>query len=202
MRVPKRRILSLAGGTIWLVVAAAGFATISLVFVGTPIAKTSLTGVIALAAVLLGIAITSVRAASKLPGILPPVTEEERGILRHVAQTTVAEVIGLAIVNGICIVYRQFALIAPLDVLVVGLHFIPLARFLGVPRYYVMGALFCVVSVVTLVFIPQSALVGHAPAQAVVPGLACSVVVWFVAAGNLRQVFQMVREQQTTALSI
>jgi hypothetical protein len=136
------------------------------------------------------------KAAMDLPGVLPPLTPEERAIMRGFAQVFIAEIVSLVAVNWLCATYQRFGLMAPLDIIIVGLHFLPLARILRTPRYYVMGAMFCVIPSMTLILIPEAARLGRAPVWFAVPALMCGLVVWLIAAANLRQVFQLVLEQR------
>ncbi len=132
-------MISLAGGTLWLVVAGSGFAVAALIWIGTPTATAALVGVVALACVLVGINVRAMRTALRLPGNLPPLTPEEQTIMRGFLRVLIAEVVAIIAVNWLCAVYRRFGLIGPLDIVVVGLHFIPLARILRIPRYYATG---------------------------------------------------------------
>src|SRR4051794_23147903 len=138
MKRTKRRIIAMAGGTLWLIAASTAFATISLVWVGTPTARVALAGVIGLAMLLLGINLRAMRASRGIPGELPPRTPEDHTMMRNFGCTVVAEVVGLAVVNSLCTFYARDALMAPLDLMVVGLHFVVLARIFRTPRYSLM----------------------------------------------------------------
>ena len=198
----KRRIIGMAGGTLWLIAVSAGFAILSLVWMGTPMAKAALVGVVGLVMLLLGINVRAMRAARGIPGALPPRTAEERAIIRNFGYIILAEVVGLAAVNSLCQIYNQYGLMAPLDLIIVGLHFVALARLFQVPRYSVMGWLFCVVPIATMLALPERAQVGHAPAWFVIPSLLCALVVWLTAVANLREIFRLVREQRRAAPSV
>ena len=194
MTTAKRRIIGMAGGTLWLIAVSTAFAILSLVWIGTPLARAVLVVVVGLVTLLLGFNIRALRAAVGLPDELPPRTAERQAMMRSFGFITAAEVVGILVVNALCGFYRQNALMAPLDLMIVGLHFVALARLFQVPRYSVMGWLFCVVPIATMLALPERALVGHAQAWFVIPSLLCSLVVWLTAAANLREIFDRVRD--------
>jgi hypothetical protein len=141
-------------------------------------------------------AVGVIRAILRSPGAMPPRGEKERTMLRRFIPVVIAEVVGIMAVNAICVITQHFELIAPLDLLIVGIHFLPLAWIFRVPRYYWMGALFCLAPVLTLVLVPVHAQVGAADAWFVVPTFGCTAAAWSTAAFNLRQARQSIREGQ------
>ena len=185
------RIVGMAGGTIWLVAVSTGFAILSLAWIGTPVARGALAAVVALAALLLGVSIRAMRAGRRIVVDDSPARTDGRKIMmRRFALIVVAEVLGIMVVNALCTVYRRYGLMAPLDVIIVGLHFVALARLFKAPRYTVMGWLFCAIPIAVMLSYPEQALVGRAPAWFVVTSLFCAFVVWLTAAANLREIFQ------------
>ena len=164
MRAIKRRMIGMAGGTLWLIAVSTAFAILSLVWIGTPLAGAVLVVVVGLVTLLLVLNIRALRAAVGIPDDLPPRTAKGRAMMRSFGLITAAEVVGILVVNALCGFYRQNALMAPLDLIIVGLHFVALARLFEVPRYTVMGWLFCAVPIVTMLALPEWAQVGHAPA--------------------------------------
>ena len=189
----------MAGGTLWMIAVSTGFATLSLIRIGTPMASAVLAGVVGLAVLLLGINIGAMRAARGLPGEVPPRTSEDQVMMRHFWRIVVAEIVGLAVVNSLCQFYGRDGLMAPLDLIIVGLHFVALARVFRTPRYGAMGWLFCVVPVATMLSMPERAQVGHAPAWFVIPSLLVALVVWLTVAANLREIFHLVRDTRMVA---
>ena len=115
-------------------------------------------------------------------------------MLRRFVPVVVAEVTAIMVVNGICAATQHLELLVPLDLLIVGLHFLPLAWIFGVPRYYWTGGLFCLATALTLVLVPVHTLVGSAAAWFVIPTFGCSAVAWATAAFNLREVWHSVHE--------
>src|SRR6266568_5091969 len=198
----KRRIIGMAGGTLWLIAVSTAFAILSLVWIGTPIARVVLAGVTGLAMLLLGINIGALRAARRIPGELPPRTSEDQAMMRNFGRIVVAEIVALAVVNSLCKFYGQDVLVAPLDLIIVGVHFVALARVFRTPRYSVMGWLFCVIPIATMLSVPERAQVGHAPAWFAIPSLLCPLVVWLTAVANLREIFRLVREARMVTPSV
>lgn len=54
------------------------------------------------------------------------------------------------------------ALLPSLNLVIIGLHFLPLAWLFDVPRYYAMGLLFCAIPIVTLWALPANTMIGSA----------------------------------------
>jgi hypothetical protein len=188
MRAPKRRMLGMAGAAIWLVAISTVFTVLSLTMIGVPVPRLVLVSVVLAAILHLAIGVGVIRAILRSPGAIPPRTTEDRVMLRRFVPVVIVEVIAIMVVNGICAVTQHLELLVPLDLLIVGIHFLPLARIFRVPRYYAMGGLFCLVTVLTLVLIPVHAQVGAAAAWFVIPTFGCTAVAWATAAFNLREV--------------
>jgi len=91
-----------------------------------------------------------------------------------------------------CVLNRRWALIAPLDLIVVGLHFLPLARLFAVPRYNITAALFCAIPVATMMLIPVGGRIGEALGWFVVPSVGCAAVASTTAWAGLREVRRFV----------
>jgi hypothetical protein len=192
MRSPKRRMLGMAGAAIWLVAISTVFTILSLTMIGAPVPRFVLASVVIAAILHLAVGIGMIRAILRSPGAIPSRTTEDRVMLRRFVPVVIGEVVAIMVVNGICAVTQQLELLVPLDLLIVGIHFVPLARIFRVPRYYAMGGLFCLVTVLTLVLVPAHAQVGAAAAWFVIPTFGCSAVAWATAAMNLREVRQSI----------
>jgi hypothetical protein len=188
MQMPRRSMLGMAGAAIWLVAISSAFTVLSLVMIGTSIARIVLVGVLIALVVYIAGGVGVILAVRRSPGAAPQRTAEDRVMLRRFVPVVVAEVLAIMIVNGICAVMQHLELLTPLDLLIVGIHFLPLAWIFRVPRYYWMGGLFCLVTVLTLVLVPLNAQVGAAAAWFVIPTFGCTLVAWATAAFNLREV--------------
>ncbi|MBZ5634332.1 MAG: hypothetical protein LAO55_14520 [Acidobacteriia bacterium] len=192
MKSSKRRLLGMAGAAIWLVAISTAFTVLSLIMIGTAITRIVLAGVFIAVIAYITIGAAVIRTILRFPGAIPPRSEEERVAMRRFVPVVVAEVIAIMLVNVICGVTQHVELLVPLDLLIVGIHFLPLAWIFQVPRYYVMGGLFCLVILLTLVLVPAKAQVGAAASWFVIPTFGCTTVAWATAAFNLRKVWQSV----------
>lgn len=179
--------MAIAGAALWLTVVGAAFAILSLAMIATPLSMGALAVVGAFTAILVAWAISIIRANLRLPGSMAPRTPEEKAMLRPFLMVAGAEVLAFAVVNSICAATQHLDLIVPLDVLIVGVHFLPLARIFRVHRYYWLGFLLCGVVFAILLLTSDSTQVGQAGARFVLPALGCAPVAFAAAEGNLRE---------------
>ncbi|HEY2842026.1 MAG TPA: hypothetical protein VGJ09_00185 [Bryobacteraceae bacterium] len=189
----KGRSIWMAVAALWLVAVSTIFTTVSLVMVGTPVARLALIAVIVAVIAYLAIGVGTIRALRRSPGAIPPRTPEHRLMLRRYAYVVIAEVAAIMVANIVCAVMRRVELIVPLDLLIVGIHFLPLASIFRMPRYYTMGALFCIVCLGTVMLIPARVQVGAAASWFVIPTFGCTAVAWATAAFNLREAREYLR---------
>lgn len=196
VRPLKKRMIGLAGAALWLVAISAGFSILSLAMIGTPGARFALIAVAIAAAVYLAIGAGAIRALLRLPGVAPPRTSADRLMLRRFAWVGGAEVVAIMVVNGVCAATQHLEAIVPLDLVIVGIHFFPLASIFKVRRYHVMGGLFCAASVLTMALVPSNAQVGAAAAWFVWPTFGCGSSAWVIAALNLREAQRYVRDEK------
>ena len=180
-------MLGLAGAAIWMVAISTAFTVLALITIGAPVPRLVLASVVIAAILFLVTGVGVIRAILRSPGAIPPRTTDDRTMLRRFAVVGAAEVLAIMVVNGICAVTQHLELLVPLDLLIVGIHFLPLARVFRVPRYYFMGGLFALVPLLTVVLIPVHAQVGAADAWFVIPTFGCSAVAWVTSAFNLRE---------------
>ena len=199
MRSSNARLLGIAGAALWLVAVSAGFTILSLVMIGSSAARFVLVGVVIAAMAYVVIGVGMIRTIRRIPAAISTRTPEERVILRRFVYVVIGEVVAIMVVNAVCAITQHLELLVPLDVLIVGIHFLPLASLFRVPRYYPMGGLFCLVSVLTLVLVPAHAQVGAAAAWFVLPALGCTPVAWVTAAYNLREARQFIHQAQSAA---
>jgi hypothetical protein len=163
-----------------------GFAILSLAMIGTKVSAGALAMVGIVAAILVARAASVIRENLRLPGPVAPRTPGEKAMLRPFLVVVAAEVVAFAVVNPICAATQHVDLIVPLNVLIVGVHFLPLARIFRVSRYYWLGSLFCGAAVATLL-LPANMQIGEASARFVLPALGCAPAAFAIAAGNLRE---------------
>jgi hypothetical protein len=188
-----RRNLGLAGGSLWLVIVGIVYAAWSLLTVRSALATSLLAAmcIFAVGMYLFGIAmIRGMRQLTFLPADHPA---EGRRIRRQFATIVAAEGVAIAAVSVACGRTHHGRFIVPLILVIVGLHFLPLAKLFVVPRYYVTGALFCAIPIVTMLSIPASAHIGHALSWLTIPSVGCALVSMATAWAGLNEVRRFVR---------
>ncbi|MEZ4863704.1 MAG: hypothetical protein R3C14_20450 [Caldilineaceae bacterium] len=95
-------------------------------------------------------------ASRRLPAPTTPAAIQERRRRRQWFPIIfAAEFILIAIAGLVCRALNRLDLFLPLIMLIVGLHFFPLAALFHVKNYYVVGALLCLVAILTLLVVPE-----------------------------------------------
>jgi hypothetical protein len=197
MKLPieRRRTIGLSIGSLWLVVVSAAFVIWSLIVIGTSWALITLVVVAVITAAQLVISIIVIRAAVHLPKDQPRTGKKK--MLGRFIFVVVLEVIVCAAVNIIAIRLKQPEIIPSLVLIVVGLHFLPLARIFNVPRYYITGLIFCAVPIATLIWIPKEYVIGEVIAWYVVPSFGCGLAAILTATAGLREAWKEISKSQT-----
>jgi hypothetical protein len=136
--------------------------------------------------------IATIHGMRQLPFLPADSPSDGRSIWQQFGMIVGAEALAIAGVSVICGDGHHWPYIVPLSLVIVGLHFLPLARLFGVPRYYVTGALFCAIPIVTMLAIPASAHVGHALSWIAVPSIGCGLVSLATAWAGLNEVQRFV----------
>lgn len=149
-----------------------------------------LVGLIALALVASGLWL--IRTVRRLPREAAPMSRQHAvegrryGIVFGIIFGLEGLFIGIA--SYVCsnILHNENALV-PVTAIIVGLHFLPLARLFQVWPYYVTGAVLTLLGLVTLLVIPTNAVLGAGYAWIGVPGIgsaltlyATGLVAWFI----------------------
>ncbi len=86
------------------------------------------------------------------------------------------------IASAICNAINRFDLFFPIMAIIVGVHFFPLAALFQVKAHYVVGALLCLLAIITLLVIPENITLGtqQITAQWVVLGFGAALILWGV----------------------
>ncbi len=94
----------------------------------------------------------------------------------------VTEGLFIGVASGICRAINRFDLFFPIMAIIVGIHFLPLAALFHVKSYYLVGALLCLLALITLLAVPQRVKLGgqQMTAQSVVLGFGAAVILWVV----------------------
>jgi hypothetical protein len=176
----KPYILGLSIGTFWLIAASTGFSLPLLVISG--IWPEGVWVILVAAASLLAVALSLILRATKLPRIER--TDARRRIGRKFAWIVIGEVAAIIVVNGAAFYFGLISWLIPLDLFIVGAHFFPLAHWFAVPRYYLLGALFCMVSILTVLLVPSGAAAGTVIARYLVSSMGCAASAWLISIGS------------------
>jgi hypothetical protein len=202
MKTPagRRRCIGLTAGAIWLISISMVFITWSLLAIATPIARQVLIGSFVLLGALVAAGVVVIRAALRMPKSTAPRSPEEQRIGRRFAWVFGVEIAAFAVVNSILGAIGDFALMPSLNLIIVGVHFFPLARIFRVPRYNVTGLLFCAISIITLLAISKQLMVGETLARYVVPSLGCGIVASLTAAASLREAWHSISYSRSSAI--
>ncbi len=188
LTLDRSRTIGLATGSLWLIAVAGFFAAWSLLMIDTAGARWVLGAAAIPSAALLLLGVVVIRAASRLPRPTRPRAADERLLGRRFALVVGLEVIALAILNPLLAARGHVTVLPSLNLVIIGLHFLPLAWLFHVPRYYVMGLLFCVIPARTLWWFPAQSHVGSALSWFVISGLGCGAVAVVIGAAGLGEV--------------
>lgn len=168
----RRFAIGLTIGSIWLIVASIGFSGGTLGLAGGAYAKFGLPAVLIAGGILICAGIVVLRQTLSLPKVAAPA----RGVKRPFLLVLLAEIAGWNIANAACVIFWTWRAIAAVDLIIVGLHFLPLAGVFKVPRYRILGVLFCVVSIGTLTCVPREAQTGNVASWIALPTFGCSAI--------------------------
>jgi hypothetical protein len=192
----RRRALGLTVGSLWLTTAGAIFTALALILIGRTPAWAALTLVLVLTAALLITGISTMRAAKRMPA---ESISHDLSIRRRFLLVVGLEIFALAIANPLLVFERRFDLLPAANLIIVGVHFLPLASIFRAPRYYALGFLFCGIAALTLIFVPINALWGAALARFATATIACGLVAMAFGAAGIFEVSQSLGKSRTMA---
>lgn len=92
------------------------------------------------------------------------------------------EGVAIVIASAVCNAIGRFDLFFSIMAIIVGLHFLPLARLFGMPLYYTVGILLCLVGMIGIAFVPVQAMLGgrEVMARSLLVGLGSAAILWGV----------------------
>jgi hypothetical protein len=131
-----------------------------------------------LAVVIAGILLRALRRAARTNSGEAP--SPRTRVYRIFYFVVAAEVVGILVAVRVCVALGRPEAIAGLIALVVGLHFVPLARIFRVKVYYGTAAVLCLVTVVTWALAPIHVVVQGTSVDlwTVIPALGSAVGLW------------------------
>ncbi len=121
----------------------------------------------------------------QLPAVVasPALQKRESQAGRTFIIVNVIQGIAMFVAANVLINLKMAEYVAPVIALIVGLHFIPLAFSMRVPRHLVLAGLMCLLALVTMLAVPMYAAGRNSEAQSVflwgiVVGLGSCVILW------------------------
>jgi hypothetical protein len=90
--------------------------------------------------------------------------------------------LSIFIADSILFQLNESSLIAPVDILIVGLHFFPLGRFFNIWQYYVTGTATVAVVIATMLAASSTVMVEGLSAWTVIPFLGDAAALWLTSA--------------------
>jgi len=170
--------LGLGYGSVWLVAVCLAFGIVDMVRLTTTVSGTMLAlgGVVLVGGALLALCVRFLRRGYALPQTGTG-TLSIRGH-RLFGGLIVLEIIGWTVLDVTLGQRQQQVWIVPLDLLLIGAHFIPLAFVFRVPGYLVMGVLWLVSIAGSMVLWPSTTVIGQASAWSTLPSVCCIAITW------------------------
>ena len=159
-----------AAGMIWLIFVTLFFALLDLYFAKLQPFYTLFVAVliVAISIALFIWSIKTLNLAKRLP--------EEKSLSNNSMKlwfivVLVLEIVGLNIATFMLLKLNHFQYIVPVDILIVSLHFVPLARIFAMPIYYFLGIVMSLTAILTMVLVPVSSQIGNLITLAAIPSL-------------------------------
>lgn len=172
-----------SAGMIWLIWITAFFAMVDLYFAKLNLFDLTFTGIILLSiTVFLFIwSMKMLNAAKELKNkvLIGDKTKRNSGKKWFIV-ILFLEVLALNVASFTLVILSRFEYIVPVDILIVAIHFIPLAHLFRMPVYYWLGAIVSVISVLTMIFISPSLHIGNLIEVAAIPSLSFIFLNWIV----------------------
>jgi hypothetical protein len=195
----RRRNIGLVGAAFWFIAISAVFSIWSLIAIDTHLATWILIClfIFIIFFVTIGIKIIQLTLALPMNTISRP--QEDKNIWRRFAWVFGIEILAFALVNPILGATGNFELMPSINLIIVGIHFFPLARIFRVPRYYFTGLLFCIIPIVTIILVPQQFEIGHTLAWYVVPSLGCGVVATLTTMAGLLEAWRFISKTHASS---
>jgi hypothetical protein len=164
--------IGLTVGSVWLITASTGFSSLILGLAGGTYARVGLPAVLIIGAAFIVAGIVVLRQALRVP----KEAASGRGIRRPFLLIVIAEIVGWNVANAACLIFWTWRAIVAVDLIIVGLHFLQLARIFKVPRYRILGVLFCVIPTATILLVASGAQTGSVASWIALPTFGCSLV--------------------------
>lgn len=112
-----------------------------------------------------------------------------------------AEGIAIGIASYLCNVNTRYDLFFPIMAIIVGLHFLPLARLFGVTLYYGVGVLLCLLGIIALLVVPETVTLAAREmlGRSLLVGFGAAVILWATGLTLWRRGAQALRTASSVA---
>jgi hypothetical protein len=185
--------IGLAIGQIWLSLIGTSFVSILWVFGQNPMqVSLILVGIGLVGLTLLGVSIILLRSGLRLPDNASPETmARSRAIGKKIGlrfgSIVLAEVVIIGIIDAVLGQTNHGDWIVPVTYFIVGLHFVPLAFIFRVRPYIILGILWVLITLLTVILTHASTMLGQGlSAWVVFPIAGCGLATWIITAYILR----------------
>jgi len=172
-------------GSLWMAIAG----TVAALGVGAMLstrvsgALVPLVIVIVVSLALYPLLLSTLRTALRLPReSSPETTAARKKLVRRFGAVVGIECLCFLLANVVLLRLDRYAYLVPTILLIVGIHFIPVAALYKMWPYYLTGLLFSLAAIVTVLAFPYTRYIGRASSWIVLPTAACACVAWLTAA--------------------
>jgi hypothetical protein len=178
-------ILRDAIGSLWITTAGSIAALGAVVMLSTSVLEAIvLFGiVVGVCAVLYPLDISTLRAACRLlRETSPEIVAARKKLIRRFGLVVGIEMLFFLIANLVLAQFNHYEYLVPIIMLIVGVHFFPVAALFKMWPYYLSGLLFSLAAIITLISAPYTMHIGRLSSWVVLPTVICALVAWLTAA--------------------
>ena len=127
--------------------------------------------------------ISTLRAALRLPReSSPAITAARTKVTRRFGAVFSLECLCFLLANIVLLLLHHYEYLVPAILLIVGIHFFPIAALFKMWPYYLTGLLFSLAAIITVLTSPYTLSIGHVSRWIVLPTAICAGVAWLTAA--------------------
>jgi hypothetical protein len=172
--------IGLGYGCVWLVAVCLAFGMLDMYGINTTLQGTvfSMAGLLIVGGALLYLCIRFLRMGYALPcSDAGRISVKRSWLFRGLIAL---EVVGWITLDSVLGIQNLYVWIVPVNLLIVGAHFIPLAFVFNVPAYLVMGILWIVAIVGSMLLLPSTTIIGRIGAWTTIPSICCIIITWLI----------------------
>ncbi len=177
-------ILRDAIGSLWMAIAGTVAALGVVAMIGTSVsgALVPLVIVIVVSFALAPFLLSTLHTALRLPrDSSPEFTAARKKLVRRFGAVVGIECLSFLLANIVLLRLNRYEYLVPTILLIVGIHFVPVAVLFRMWPYSLTGLLFSLAAIVTVLASPSTRYIGRASGWIVLPTAACACVAWLTA---------------------